>query len=217
MDSCGSDAGGDAMRFIGTGQSDIKSERSEERRMQRGHSFGVYIVDVEYFFAWCWWAAFSETGKAVSEFSERRGQASLAPVAQACRQGALRRWRGRAGSGRAFKWLSHWRWNLPAAPTIAHTVLEAPLLTLALRYRPKPKALPGQAGVCVSGCAFCMDGLAPNAAPNDGHLSPIGKPAGKWTVRWLRLVGLRCCNAAVVDGAQSVSKRGSFQQVLGDE
>lgn len=45
MDSCGSDAGGDAMRFIGAGQSDIKSEKSEERRMQRGHAFGVYILD----------------------------------------------------------------------------------------------------------------------------------------------------------------------------
>jgi hypothetical protein len=51
MDSCGSDAGGDATRFIGTSQSDIKSERSEERRMQRGHAFGVYIVDADNFFA----------------------------------------------------------------------------------------------------------------------------------------------------------------------
>lgn len=69
--------------------------------------------------------------------------------------------------------------------------------------------------VCVSVCAFCMDGLAPNAAPNPDLLSPIGIPAGKWTVRWLRLVGLRCCNSAEVDGAQSVSERCSFQQVLG--
>lgn len=38
------------MRFIGTSQSDIKSEKSEERRVQRGHAFGVYIV-AEYFFA----------------------------------------------------------------------------------------------------------------------------------------------------------------------
>lgn len=60
MDSCGSDAGGDAMRFIGTSQSDIKSEKSEEERMQRGHAFEVYIVDAEYFLPW--WAAFSETG-----------------------------------------------------------------------------------------------------------------------------------------------------------
>lgn len=51
MDSCGSDAGGDATRFIGIGQNDIKSEKSEERRMQRGHAFGVYIVDADNFFA----------------------------------------------------------------------------------------------------------------------------------------------------------------------
>lgn len=51
MDSYGSDAGGDATRFIGTSQSDIKSKKSEEERMQRGHAFEVYIVDADNFFA----------------------------------------------------------------------------------------------------------------------------------------------------------------------
>lgn len=62
MDSC--DAGGDAMRFIGTGQGDIKSEKSEEERMQRGHAFEVYIVDADNFCLGSWvWAACSEQGR----------------------------------------------------------------------------------------------------------------------------------------------------------
>lgn len=61
MDSC--DAGGDAMRFIGTGQSDIKSERSEEERMQRGHAFEVYIVDADNFCLGCGQPAASREGR----------------------------------------------------------------------------------------------------------------------------------------------------------
>lgn len=117
--------------------------------MQRGHAFGVYIVDADNFLPWWAWAAFSETGKAVSEFSERRGQASLAPVAQACTGGPC----GGGGGVHVAVEPSNGLVTGVEPSRSDHTVLEAPLLTLALRYRPKPKALPGHAvSVCLCVC-----------------------------------------------------------------
>lgn len=104
-----------------------------------------------------------------------------------------------------------------------HTVLEASVLTLALRYR--PKALPGQA-VClyesecvcarVSVSARCMDGRSQRSSqssPIQSNQEICGQTDGAMAVTARSAL----LHSAVIDGAQSMSERCSFQQVLGGE